>query len=360
MVNSASTKATTTTARYESDLRQLGGLLLIAGFCAVIFPLNGIISAIGPDGSTVDTGIPLSGFIAGLCTVKIGILAIFIGYNVTIHNWSSKVLVAYAIIWTQTAFIAYFTNMTDIGRSARNMKLVPPIYNPTKTDNNVVGAMGILAVLSYGFTFIGAISFLLFAIYAFIAGKPHDRNSTYYRGRFAFYGCMLFVAGLSQLLLGSYVQSKFGEYDLQMGPIGVAVYVVTIPTLNIIVGLVQIFNAIWGLARSLFHIGYFGEKDMSYQVSIFIGWFIQFLLQVVVSTAIVPGAMLADAPAAIACISFGLNVMPAFLDYQARTLPETFDSDYYGTNIKQVTKADATEINDAMEKKMAGESEFTA
>ena len=316
--------------QYESKLRQLSGLLLIAGFCAVIFPLNGVISAIGPNGTTVDTGIPLSGFVAGLCTIKIGMFAIFIAYNITIHSWTSQWLVAYAIVWAQTAFIAYVTDMTAIGRGAKNGMLVPAAYSPTQTDHNVVGAMGILAVLTYGFTFIGSISFLLFAIYAFIVGKPEERNGLYYRGRFAFYGCMLWIAGLSQLILGSYVQSKFGDYDLKVGPIGVAVYVVTIPALNIIVGLVQMLNATWGLARSMFRVGYFGENDMSYQVSIFVGWFIQFLFQVMISPGIVPGGMFADAPAAIACISFGLNIMPAFLDFQARAKPDVFDPDFYG------------------------------
>jgi hypothetical protein len=320
--------------RYISNLRQISGLLLIAGFCAIIFPLNNVIGSIGPSGTTANEGIPLSRFIAGLCTIKIGLLAIFIGYNITIHNWTSKLLVAYAIVWTQTAFIAYFTDMTMIGRAAKNMTLISSIYNPTQTDQNVVGAMGILAVITYGFTFIGSISFFLFSIYAFINGKPQDRNSSYYRGRFAFYGCMLFIAGLSQLIIGSYIQSKFANvYNLKTGPIGVAVYVVSIPSLNIIVGLFQMFNATWGLSRALFHIGYFGsnhETDMSYQISVYIGWFIQFLFQVIVSPGIVPGMMLADAPAAIASISFGLNIMPAFLDYQARTTPEHFEDEYYG------------------------------
>jgi hypothetical protein len=327
--------------QYESKLRQLSGLLLIAGFCAVLFPLNGVISAIGANGTTVNEGIPLSGFIAGLCTIKIGILAIFIGYNITIHSWTSKILVAYAIVWTQTAFIAYLTDMTAIGRGAKNGMLVPAAYNPTQTDHNVVGAMGILAVMTYGFTFIGSISFLLFAIYAFIVGKPEERNGVYYRGRFAFYGMMLWIAGFSQLLLGAYVQSKFGDFDLKVGPIGVAVYVVTIPALNMIVGVVQMLNATWGLARSMLGVGYFGENDMSYQISIFMGWFIQFLFQVVVSPGIVPGATLADAPAAIACISFGLNVMPAFLDFQARANSDVIDPSFYGmssTKTVEVTK----------------------
>lgn len=331
--------------QYESKLRQLSGLLLIAGFCAVLFPLNGVISAIGPNGTTVDTGIPLSGFIAGLCTIKIGLLAVFIAYNITIHSWTSKLLVAYAILWAQTAFIAYITDMTAIGRGARNGMLVPAAYFPTQTDHNVVGAMGILAVMTYGFTFIGSISFLLFAIYAFIVGKPEERNGLYYRGRFAFYGFMLWIAGLSQLILGSYVQSKFGDFDLKLGPVGVAVYVVSIPALNIIVGLIQMFNATWGLSRAMLRIGYFGDNDMSYQVSVFVGWFIQFLFQVVVSPGIVPGGMLADAPAAIACISFGLNVMPAFLDFQARANPDKFEPEFFG-----IDNCDNTDVMKGIDK----------
>jgi hypothetical protein len=347
--------------RYVSSIRQISGLLLIAGFCAIIYPLNGVVSSIGPSGTTVNEGIPLSAFIAGLCTIKIGLLAIFIGYNITIHNWSSKLLIAYAILWTQTAFIGYLTDMTMIGRKANNMDLIPVAYNATQTDNNVVGAMGILAVITYGFTFIGSISFFLFCLYAFISGIPQDRNSSYYRGRFAFYGCMLWIAGLSQLIIGAYIQSKFAkDYDLQTGPIGVAVYVVTIPSLNIIVGLIQMFNATWGLSRALFKIGYFGENDMSYQISVYIGWFLQFLFQVIVSPGIVPMGMLADAPAAIASISFGLNIMPAFLDYQARTTPETFDSEYYGitTNMADIEKGGM--MNDKTITKIAENSELSA
>jgi hypothetical protein len=320
--------------RYSNDLRQIGGILLVAGFCAVVQPLGEVVSVIGPNGTTVDQGIPLSGFIAGLCVIKIGILAIFIGYNITIHDWSNQLLNGYALVWAQTAFISYFTTMTAIGRAAKNMLLISPDYSPTQTDNSVVGAMGILAVIAYGFTFIGTISFMLFSIYSFEAGKPQDRDGPYYRGRMMFYMCMLWIAGFSQFFLGSYVQAKFGDFDLQTGPIGVAVYVVSIPALNIVVGLLQMFNATWGLARSVFGIGFlFGEDDMSYQISVFLSWFVQFLFQVVISIGIVPGGALAAAPAAIATISFGLNIMPAYLDFKARSVPDkkSIESDFYGS-----------------------------
>jgi hypothetical protein len=79
-------KATIGNMRYQSDMRQIGALLLVTGICAIIQPLASIASLIGPDGTSASSGIPLSALFAGLCLVSIGIVSIFTGYNQIVHD----------------------------------------------------------------------------------------------------------------------------------------------------------------------------------------------------------------------------------------------------------------------------------
>jgi len=197
-------------------------------------------------------------------------------------------------------------------------------YGQTKTDEHFLGAMGILGIFGYGFGFLGAPSFMLFAMYAYHAGKPGDRNASYYRGRAVFYCAILFVCGLSQLLLGAYTLSRFGN-DLTGGPAVVSFYVVAYPAIAVVVGLVQILNAVWGVARSF---GWFvsaNDNYHSFQLSMAFAWLLQTVLQAVVQLAPLPAAFAAVA-SPIAAFAFGLNLMPAFLDYKARSVPESAEA----------------------------------
>jgi len=209
----------------------------------------------------------LKSFIGGMCLITIGILSVATGYSQAIHDVGHKYLTVAVVIFTQTAFIPYLTDMTSIGRAARSAMLIPLEFDPSQTDNNFVGACcGILGVIAYGFTFVGSISFFQFSFYAYQTGNYASRNASYYLGRMGFYCSMLFIAGLSQLMLGAYISSRFGTGELSV-PIGVAMYVVNFPALSILVGGVQILNALWGLARFKNLLG-LGESNsgLSYQI----------------------------------------------------------------------------------------------
>ena len=304
---------------------------MLLGFCAIIQPLAGIAGSIGPDDTTVSEGIPLSSFIGGLCLAKLGVLAVLVGYNEAVHDWGHRYLTAYLIVFVQTAFIPYITDMVNIGRTARDAKMfIPEDYMPSQTDYNVVGAFAILSVIAYGFTFVGSISFMLFSLYAYQNGKPESRNAAYYRGRMGFYCGMLLLAGIAQLVLGSYINTNFGGGELEFGPIAVAMYVVSFPAITIFVGLTQILNGIWGLARCWKLKGFPESEDSyTYQISIFIGWFLQFVLQAVTQVGYLPGGDASQAVAIITSLSVGLNLMPAYLDFKAHTMPEVFKAGYY-------------------------------
>jgi hypothetical protein len=331
----SSSKATIGAMRKQSDMRQIGALLMVTGILAIIQPLASIASLIGPDGTSASSGIPLSALFAGLFLVSIGFVSIFIGYNQIVHDWGNKNLTGALMIWTQTAFIPYITGMVEVGRAARTgQAFIPSDYNPTESQVHFVGAMGILGIVAYGFTFIGSISFMQFSLYAYQAGKPESRDSKYYNGRMGFYTGMLFLAGLSQLMLGSFLACNFGGGGaLEHGAIGLKMYVVNFPAISILVGSVQIINAVWGFARSYgMLIGGSSSSDFSlFQVSMFVGWFLQVTLQIITQVSYSPGPAFAPAAPTIFCLSFGLNLMPAFLDFKMRNTPETILPEFYGT-----------------------------
>lgn len=192
--------------------------------------------------------------------------------------------------------------------------------------------MGILGVLSYGFSFAGTTAFFLFSLYAFQTNRSHERNASYYRGRMGFYTMMHTIAGLAQLMLAIYIMSKFDKSKLEKGPIGVAMFVVTFPLMSFYVGLLQTMNGVWGMLRSKGY-GFFKadkKEDSSYTLSVMSSWFVQFTLQVVTQISYLPGATNAAALASITALSFGLNMMPAYLDFKSRSTPETIEPEYYG------------------------------
>lgn len=86
---------------------------------------------------------------------------------------------------------------------------------------------------------------------------------------------------------------------------------------------------IWGLARR-FGVANGGANDHSYQIAMAVTWTCVLSLMVMTQTSWAPGGELAGAAPTIACLVLGLHVMPAFLDYKHRTLPEKLPAGYYG------------------------------
>jgi hypothetical protein len=181
---------------------------------------------------------------------------------------------------------------------------------------------------SYATTFVGSSSFMAFALYAYQTNKAAERSATYFRGRLIFYTVLLSVAGLSQLMLGSYVIANFGGGPLA-APVIVVVYVVFFPEITIFVGIIQLLTGIFGVFRRF---GKFnnGKDDHRYQMALFFTWICMLTMQIVSQIAYAPAATAAAAAPTVACLSLALCAAPAFLDYKMRTLPEVFPAEYYG------------------------------
>jgi len=218
------------------------------------------------------------------------------------------------------------------GLSVPENQFIPLLYSPNAKDVRFVGAMGVIGILVYAFGFIGSIAFMAWSLHSYTMNKPEERAAPYFKGRMFFYSSVLAVAGIVQFLLGAVVAGLFKNgRELAQGPIVVSFFVISYPGLFMFVGLWELLNGLWGMARS-FDILNFQMDFPIYQVSLGVQWLFILLLQDIVQLAYLPaGAMKAAAVAmAIPFWTLGLTIMPAYLDHKMNTLPETLPDDYYG------------------------------
>ncbi|CAB9502552.1 expressed unknown protein [Seminavis robusta] len=294
--------------RFHADRRQLGGMLMITGFCAVIHPIANIVNSFDADG-TLNTD------------------------PSTIPFW---VLTAI----NQLCWIPYITDMTNLGKMASSdpskQGLVPAVHNPTETDVKFVASIGVIAVACYGFAYVGSLSFMAFGLHSLNARKYEQRPSGYYKGRLTFYSLVLTVGGGAQLALGIYAANNFGTGVLNdgigtgalgEGTIRAAMLIVNYPLVSIFVGAIQVFHGLWGIARSFGK--HRGPRDNKFQLYLAIQWVLVLCFQDIMQLAYFPVNVMTPMAAGIAAVSFGINMMPAYLDAKMRHTPEEIPEGYY-------------------------------
>jgi hypothetical protein len=330
---------------FKAERRQYAGLLIITGFCALIQPLANIASGVGADGPIVTDAsqVEFWQFVGSCCLFALGVSSMLVGYVEFIHDWGELTPLTLLIILTQSAFIPYVSDMVAVGKAA--VKDPPQFFvvfdngndpagrrNAAALDQdevNMIGAVGVLGIFSYTFAFIGAIAFMQFALYAFRSGFPQDRNASYFQGRLGFYSLMLAIGGVCQILLGSFAtELSISNGRIEGGLIRVAMFVVHFPYVTIVVGIVQFLNGFWGFARS-FGLFVGGPQDHTYQYSLAFQWVMVLTMQDLVQISLLPEGMLASAAPTLAALSFGINFMPAFLDYKMRNTPLEIHEYYY-------------------------------
>ena len=316
--------------RLMSDRRQFGGMLLVFSAAALTFPLANIATLVGPDGTTASEGIPLTSLIASIFVATIGIVGMITGYLSLVHDFNHKYLSASLVALSQLAWVPFITDMTAVGRAARSgQAFIPDAYDPTATDVRFVGAMGILGILSYGTAFLGSLSFIAFAMHSYNVGKPQTRSGSYYRSRFAFYTLVSVVAGLSQLLLGSYLIATIGNGPYREGAVGVAVYFVNYPEISVVVGLVQLVNAAFAAARYFGAVGGNDANSHAFQLTSLFQWIVMLTLQIMTQVAYSPGGTAAARAPSAAMMMLALTLLPAYLDAKMRSVPDVLPEEYY-------------------------------
>ena len=317
--------------RFKSDKRQLAGLLMIQGAAALVYPLANIATLVGPNGTTANMGIPLSSLISSVFVVLMGMQGMILGYLGLVHDYGHKYLTGFLALFIQLAWMSYLTDLTAVGRGAKSgMAFIPPAYQPTASDVRFVGAMGMIGIVAYGLGFLGSLAFYAFDLYTFQSGKPEKRPGGYYRGRLGFYCFALFLAGISQFLLGVYIITKFSAGPLsEKGAIGVAMYFVSFPEISIAVGFLQMVVATYGMTRSYLHIAN-GPDNHSFQFAALLLWICVVSMQILTQFAYAPGGVAAAGAPSVTMLTLGLHVLPAYLDYKMRTVPVIISASYYG------------------------------
>jgi len=330
------TKPIQNSYRFQSDARQFGGLLMVMSFCCLVMPTVNIAGAFGPEGAinTDPSKAPFWGMIAGICVFIFGVVGVLAGYMAAIHDWSHRFVNVFLMVIIQTAWIGYITDMVAVGMGSRaapeDNGFIPVAYNPTTTDVRFVGAMGVLAIMVYGFSFVGSMAFMVWSLHSYTTNNPADRCGSYFKGRMTTYSVVLAIAGLVQFLLGIWCANRFNVNVAESGPVSAAFLVVSFPGIAIFVGALQLINGAWGVARS-FGIGLMeGISIPVYQVSLAFQWIMVIVLQVLVQVGHLPGGDKAQLVPFLACFSLGLTLMPAYLDHKTNTLPHTLPDNYYG------------------------------
>lgn len=321
--------------RFQSDGRQFGGLLMLLSFAALINSLSGIIAAYGPNGAVVDDANTTEWWIlfSYFCQFIWATTGAFAGYMACVHDYSNKWLNIFLMFAIQLVWIGYITMMVEAGQGGKSDVLtnpfIPLVYQPTEADVRFVGAMGILGVITYGLGFAGSIAFMVWGLHAYTTGEPESHGGDYYKGRMFLYSSFLAFAGLIQFILGCAVRGRFGDSLFRAGPIICVFWVVTYPGIHIFIGIIQMFNGIWGVARA-FNMCDFGMSHL-FQWSLAFQWIMVLIFQDLVTFAYW-GAFLSVFGPTLATFSLGLNLMPAYLDHKHHVLPESLPNDYYGTN----------------------------
>jgi hypothetical protein len=89
--------------RYVAERRQYGGLLMVTGFCAIIQPLAGIATAVGPNGPIVSDASEVAfwSFLGSCCLFAIGVSSMIVGFIEFIMDSGEITQTTLLIILTQ-------------------------------------------------------------------------------------------------------------------------------------------------------------------------------------------------------------------------------------------------------------------
>lgn len=127
----------------------------------------------------------------------------------------------------------------------------------TLDQYEVVVTLGILGSLAYCGALQGGQAFFAWQLWRVEKGAGEMYTRGYYCVRLAFYSVLAFVAGLSQLAIGTLVREELGQGRLSHSTgmnetIVARPYFIVYPELNISAGLLVTFAALVGLGRAVF------------------------------------------------------------------------------------------------------------
>ncbi|KAG7373322.1 hypothetical protein IV203_034046 [Nitzschia inconspicua] len=329
--------------RFTSDSRQLGGLMMLFGFCLVIYPQvkNAQLTGGQELATEVVDGVRSREFelndktldfflvLGGVCQVIFGCFGLLLGYLSVVHDFGSLWLTRSLILVAQTSWIPLLADLAEIvirTQKGISSNYVHSEYDPTLQDIRFFGAMGFFGIIGWYVGLMGGLSLIAFALHALQSGNPGSRNRAFYQSRLVFYSIFSLVAAGSQLLLGVYAKGNFGSGPLPQ-PVSIAMYVIVYPEIAITCGSVQAVTALFGFARAA---GVSAQPDNHlYQYMTWLSWLMTIAGTVMTQVYLLPGGEGAGLAPTVTVLTFGVYMLTAFLDFKMRNLPFTFPSDYY-------------------------------
>lgn len=203
---------------------------------------------------------------------------------------------------------------------------IPSSYDPSETEVERVGGFAIVGFMAYAANSIGALTFFATKLARFQREEQLTvYNAGYYKSRQAYYGFLTLLAGLVQLILGAYVDNKFGDGRLT-DPISAGPYFVQYPAGAIVVGAILILHGLLLIFRSLLSASKNASGDLFDTWSAFT--FVAALgIQILLQTAPGPAAYAAGVGNIYNVLS--LTIMPFYLDRKARLTPAMLESGFF-------------------------------
>jgi len=94
-------------SRFQSEKRELAGLLLALGFATLILKLGSIVAAFNngslDGGATPTEGIGLANLVGGICEFAIGVFMVLAAYADLVHDVGHRLVYALIFVFVQTA-----------------------------------------------------------------------------------------------------------------------------------------------------------------------------------------------------------------------------------------------------------------
>jgi len=311
--------------RLKSDYRMYGGLLLTLGICAAYGSFADIATLDSPN-----SALQVATLVAAILQAVFGLTCMFVGLCSVVMDIGNTKLTTLACVCIQLAWCPFLVGLTTIGMGIvadpSENPWIPAIYNPTASQVKFVGSMAFFGLIAAAIGMVGSLAFFAFSMHAIQAGNPEHRSGLYFRGRAKTYNGLLMLAGFAQLAIGSFIINKYGNGPLAE-PINAFVYaVIYFPEISVTVGLVQMIVGFIGIARSLRKSQ--DKESTWFQALCFFMYICIISMQILAQVAYAPGGTAAAAAPSLACVYFGLSLMPAFLDWKMNHVANDLEGYY--------------------------------
>lgn len=219
------------------------------------------------------------------------------------------------------AFLIFTTSNFPEG----GQPFIPADSNPSETEVERVGGLATAGFMAYAANSIGALTFFATKLARLnLPGHLKVYNARYYASRQVYYGFLTSLAGLVQLILGAYVDSKFGGGRLA-DPISAGPFFVQYPAGAIVVGAILVAHGFLLIFRSFAGVSKKGGDafDLWSAFTFLAALGVQVFLQ------IAPGPAAYAAGAGNVYNVLALTIMPFYLDRKARATPAVIEDGFF-------------------------------